>query len=153
MEHSATGNGMRGADEQENILGSKYIYWRANKLGSKYSGKHIYWGTNAGAKYRNHSYRRRCRGAVGSLKPKQQDHFLFMSNRQSMHLGQTFELVQGSLNLVKALGKYKSVSYWGTAIGGRAGEAGYAPSSAYFATAPNNISLMAKWSTGWINPC
>ena len=51
------------------------------------------------------------------------------------------------------LGKYKNVNYWGTTIGGSAGEAGYAPSSAYFARAPNNISLMAQWSTGWINPC
>ena len=40
MEHSATGNGMRGADDEEgNILGSKR--W---------------------AKYRNHSYRRMCLG-------------------------------------------------------------------------------------------
>ena len=40
MEHSATGNGMRGADDEEGNI----------------------WGANAGAKYRNHSYRRMCLG-------------------------------------------------------------------------------------------
>ena len=104
-------------------------------------------GGNARAKYRNHSYRRWCSGAVKAS-----------SSKTTFCLRVTGKVYiwakYWNLYLVKVLAKYKNVSYWeGTAIGRGAGEAGYAPSSAYLARAPNNISLMAQWSTGWIKPC
>jgi len=47
VEHSATGNGMRRADE---TMTTMRIYYVGEQT--------------LGAKYRNHSYRRWCRGAV-----------------------------------------------------------------------------------------
>jgi len=53
VEHSATGNGMRRADETLNNV------YPMTTMRIYYVGEQT-----LGAKYRNHSYRRWCRGAV-----------------------------------------------------------------------------------------